>query len=143
MKLLHIMMAKELLDLQIEQVCLSQEELSLQRKVMDIDQKLGLCTQDWYDKQVIRLQCKRIIYNDILEDYQMSQMEIAKLEQVDAENNEEIVDTNNTALLGDDTPKEESISQLKETMREEFEDADFEVEEQESPLVKEKVKANT
>ena len=75
------MMAKELLDLQIDQMYLLQEELSLRRKVMDLDLKLGLCTQEWYDRKCTMLECKRAVYQDLLEDYQMTQQTIAELEQ--------------------------------------------------------------
>lgn len=85
MKALNVMMAKELLDLQIDQMSLLLEELGLRTKVMDLDIKLGLCTKDWYDRKCLMLNNKRTIYRDLLEDYQMTQIAIAELEQKDAE----------------------------------------------------------
>ena len=85
MKALNVMMAIELLDLQIEQINLLQEELSLKRKVLDIEQKLGLSSEVWRDARRLEYDCKRKIYHDILEDYIMTQEAIAKLEQKEAE----------------------------------------------------------
>jgi len=143
MKALNVMTAKELLDLQIDQMNLLLEELGLRKRVMDLDIKLGLCTESWYDRKSTMLNNKRAIYGDLLEDYQMTQIAIAALEQSDAEELHQLeesqrllevsaiakVDTNNTALLGDDTPIDKELKAHES--HEEIVDSTYEVVEEE------------
>lgn len=79
------MMAKELLGIQIEMFQLLREELKLRNRTHAIDLKLGLCSQEWYDKQRIRMDDQRMIYGNLLDDFIASEVECTKDERGEEE----------------------------------------------------------
>jgi hypothetical protein len=123
MKALNVMMAKELLDLQIEQFALMQEELALDKRRLNIELSLGLVTKKQYDNNMRTNEIKRRIYRNLIEDFQMSQLSIAKLEQKQAEEMQELEELDKE--ITSDIPKEE----------EQVQDTTYEVVEEEEKSV--------
>ena len=104
------MSAKELLKLQVSQLELMIEEINLKRILLKVELNLGLNNPIYTQRQQVMCENKLVIFRNMLSDYNLSLGVIAQSEQraveleFKAKKLEEEIDSNNSALLGTDTP---------------------------------------